>query len=209
MNRLLEKISNKNTPQKVPIRTEEYSTTDGCFFNVLDKISFDNGEIVYGWKLYQTKILEEAERHAVWNSPMGELIDITPDKENQENILFLEEDKGWKYDGTYSDNIRVNKTDDPLVDDLILLSETITKLRQTGIRKSRMEIEILEPVYRLINLFEKDKYQRELFIAKGYNIESSCYCGSNAKYKECHGFGLRKIYNEIIVKVNELIKTSC
>ncbi len=206
MNRLLEKIKNKNTPQVVPIKIEEYSTADSCFYNVLDKISIDNGEIVYGWKLHQSEFLAEAERHAVWKSSTGELIDITPDLTNQQNILFLQEDNGWRYDGKYSGNIIINLTDNLLVDDYILLSETISKLWQTGIRKSRMEIELFEPIYKLINFLEEDKIKRKMFIKAGNTINSNCFCGNNALYKECHGLQLDKIYEGILNKISKLIK---
>ena len=128
MNRLLEKIGSKNVPQYVPIKVENYSTINNCFYNLIDKVSIDKGMIIYGWKIHQTKLLLEAERHAVWKSPSGELIDITPDVEYSDKTLFLEEDNGWIYEGQYSDNIRVNITDNPLVDDFILLCESITKL---------------------------------------------------------------------------------
>lgn len=90
------------------------------FYNVEDKISIDNGEIVYGWKLYKSEILAGAERHAVWKSPSRELIDVTLDPDNKETILFLEEDKGWKYQGQYTDTIRINLTNNPLIDDYII-----------------------------------------------------------------------------------------
>jgi len=206
MNKLLKKIGNKNTPQYVPIEVESYSTNNNCFYNVIDKITIDKGKIIYGWKIHQTRLLLEAERHAVWKSPNGELIDITPDVECQNKTLFLEEDNGWTYEGQYSDNIRINITDNPCVDDFILLCETITKLWQTGKRKSKSEIEILEPVANLIYLLEKDKIDRELFILSKNNKESVCYCGSLLKYKDCHGKDLKFFYDELINKVNEIVK---
>tara|TARA_B100000809_G_C14958778_1_gene466609 strand:- start:41 stop:670 length:630 start_codon:yes stop_codon:yes gene_type:complete len=209
MNRLLEKIKSNNTPQKIPIKIEKYSIANSCFYNVEDKISIDNGEIVYGWKLHQSKFLAEAERHAVWKSPIGELIDITSGSTNQNSILFLEEDKGWKYTGEFTDNLRINLTNNPLVDDLILLNETISKLWKKSKRKSRLELDILEPINNLINLLEKDKVKRGIFIERGNTLNSNCYCENNNVYKECHGLELDKVYNELFKKVNELIKTSC
>ncbi|MGE0079619.1 MAG: SEC-C domain-containing protein [Bacteroidales bacterium] len=206
MNRLLEKIGSKNLPQYVPIKVENYSTINNCFYNLIDKVSIDKGKIIYGWKIHQTKLLLEAERHAVWKSPSGELVDITPDEEYSDKTLFLEEDNGWTYEGQYSDNIRINITDNPLVDDFILLCESITKLWQTGKRKSKLEIEILEPVVNLIHLLEKDKIDRELFILSNSNRESNCYCGSLLKYKDCHGQDLKRLYAEMISKVEEMIK---
>jgi len=206
MNRLLEKINSKKTPKFVSIKAENYSTINNCFYNLIDKVAIDKGEIIYGWKIHQTGLLVEAERHAVWKSPIGELIDITPDIERNEKTLFLEEDKGWIYQGQYTDNIRINITDNPLVDDFILLCETITKLWQTGKRKSKLEIAILKPVADVIKFLEKDKNDRELFILSNNNKESKCYCDSNLKYKDCHGLDLKRGYDELINKVNEIVK---
>lgn len=113
MEKILDKLQNRNTPVVVPIRVESYSIKDNCFYNVIDKVNNDNGQIVYGWKLHKLIFLEEAERHAVWKSPNGELVDVTPDEVYNDRILFLEDDKGWVYDGKYSDNIRVNTTSNP------------------------------------------------------------------------------------------------
>jgi len=208
MNRLLKKSGNKNIPLYVPIKVESYSTINNCFYNVIDKVNFNNGKIIYGWKLHQTRLMVEAERHAVWKSPNGELVDITPDVECQDKTLFLEEDNGWTYKEQYSDNIRINITDNPLVDDFILLCETITKLWQTGKRKSKSEIEILEPVANLIHLLERNKIDIELFILSKNNKESNCYCGSLIKYKNCHGKDLKCLYDVLINKVNEIIEKS-
>ena len=210
MNRLLEKLNNKNTPQKIPIQREKYSTEGNCFFNVPEKVLHDKGKIIYGWKLHdKSKILLEAERHAIWKSPTGELIDVTPDKMYQGHILFIEEDKGWEYEGKFSDNIRVNITDNPLVDDFILLCETIDKLWQTSNRRpSSGKVEIVEFVKNAIDLLEDDKKKRELFILTKHTIESNCYCENGLKYKDCHGLELQKGYHEIMEKVYEVLTRS-
>jgi hypothetical protein len=206
MERILNKLQNKNRPEIVNIRIEKYSIKDNCFHNVEDKVANDNGQIVYGWKLHKGIFLEEAERHAIWKSPNGELVDVTPDDVYKDKILFLADDKGWVYDGTYSDNVRVNTTNNPLVDDYILLNEMITKLWQTGRRNSRLEIAILEPVAKVITFLNNDKLEREKYILANNNTNSMCYCRQQKLYKDCHGFNLEKSFGELQNEINLIIQ---
>jgi hypothetical protein len=202
MLRLLEKISSKNNPQIVALKVEIYSKPDSCFYNVNEKISKDNGEIIYGWKIYQSSLLIEAERHAIWKSPQGELICISPDSTTSQNILFIQEDQGWTYSGEYSDNIRINRTDNPIVDDFILLCETITKLYQTGTRESEYEMSLLQPIHNLIILLEDEKQRVENYINEGNGINNICYCKRPLLYKDCHGKNLEGDFSELLAKVH-------
>ena len=57
----------------------------------------------------------EAEFHAVWNSPRGELIDVTPKRLPVRYILFLRDSKR-KFEGRRVLNIR-----HPLANDALLI----------------------------------------------------------------------------------------
>lgn len=61
----------------------------------------------------------EAELHCVWQDNKGQLVDITPKVDNEETALFVT-NPNEKYCGITRDNIRVNITENKLVDDLIL-----------------------------------------------------------------------------------------
>jgi hypothetical protein len=202
MERIIAKINSKYAPQWVPIETEDFSEFDSCFFNVGEKVIKDMGEIIYGWKLHRSSIIIEAERHSVWKSPEGELVDLTPDRSGSNKSLFVQEDKGWVYNGKSDDNIRINITNSILVDDYILLCETIVKLYQTGKRESELKIMINESVLNAIRFLEKDKIHRGEFISSKNNSESPCYCSSSEKYKDCHGYMLKEGYEEIINALN-------
>lgn len=202
MEQLLRLLHSHKSPVQIPVLPEKYSTYDGCFYNVQDKVSIDRGQTIYGWKLHKTKFIAEAERHAVWKSPKGELIDITPDRTEAKSILFIEDDnQNWTYNGEFSDNIRVNLTDNPLVNDIILLSETVTKLWQTGKRISRNEVQIDKPIHDVINFLEEDKKERLKFMSAGQTVENNCYCGRLEKYKDCHGLDLKGVYDEIFKRI--------
>lgn len=203
-NELLNLINSKYPPQMVPIEVETYAIENNCFYNVFEKVSKDCGEIIYGWKIRQSKLLVEAERHAVWKSPTGNLLDITPDSNNRTFSEFVEEDNGWTFNGQYTDNIRINITKDTLVDDYILLCETITKLWQTSTRKSHQKILILEPIKKLIDILETSKSKFELFILENQDRKSPCFCGSLLKYNECHIFNIQT-QSDILITARNLV----
>lgn len=198
MKQLLEKINSKSNPVLIPVRADKNSIVNNCFYNVADKVSIDGGKIVYGWKLHEGTFIDEAERHAVWESPDKELIDITPNISRHSECLFVAEDNGWVYNEGFVDNIRVNKTGSKLVDDYILLCETITKLWNMGKRKSDFEVSVPSNVAGAINLLEQDKSNREIFILAGNTSKCECYCGSKLRYQNCHGLDLEKAFNELL-----------
>lgn len=61
-----------------------------CHLNVADKVAKHGGEIVYGWSIWKARSGQwlEADFHSVWKKD-GELIDITPDPDGEEQRLFL------------------------------------------------------------------------------------------------------------------------
>jgi hypothetical protein len=64
--------------------------------------------------------LIEAEAHAIWKSPTGEMFDITPHTNNETTILFLVDPK-MTYAGNCIPNIRKALNSSPLVAEFITL----------------------------------------------------------------------------------------
>lgn len=188
----------------IEINPEAYSTFDNCFPNVIEKVKRDNGQIIYGWKIHETSFLIEAERHAVWESENQKLIDITPDKSGARDVKFVLDNKDWKYDGQFTDNLRVNKTENTSVDDLILLSETLTKLYQTGRRGEQDQLLLLDKVLNVIQFLEADKLKRVQFICSGATPDNLCYCGQ-AIYKECHGKDLKSSFDSVLSHAKKIV----
>ena len=112
------------------------------------------------------------------------------------------------HDGKYSDNVRVNLTNNHVVDDYILLNETVTKLWQTGRRMSRLEIALLEPVAKVIEFLNDDKLEREKFILANNDSNSVCYCGQTKLYKNCHGYDVENGCNALLSELNGIIQKS-
>ena len=185
----------------VPVVIESYANADNCFPNVLEKVRRDGGNILYGWKINKGRHVYEAIRHAVWLSSDGKIKDITPQVPIAREILFVE-DNDFIYEGKFIDNIRVNVTDNPVVDDLILLNESITKLWQLGKRGAGMEVLIDGRIAELIVFFERLKVPYLAFIEQGRTLNSPCFCTSNKPYVDCHGKYLHHEMQEMVKQAN-------
>lgn len=179
--KLLNKIEADFQPEIVPVKIESFSKVQDCYGNVEKKINKDGGEIYYGWKIHQTNILCEAEHHAVWKDNIDNLIDITPNESDSNHILFLP-DNECVYKGTSIDNIRVNITNNFMVDDFIYVSELISKLYNLGDRKSSTELILPVDILKIITQHETAK-ERLLYLIEN-NIKY-CICGAEKFYKNC------------------------
>ena len=83
-------------PLYIPVIPEDYSVAGNCYYNVMKKVSYDGGSMQYGWAIWEwPDVMLEGEFHAVWISPQGNLIDITP---NIENKILLLPDNSISYD---------------------------------------------------------------------------------------------------------------
>ena len=60
-----------------------------CHLNVAHRIKHHGGERVLGWMIWASSLFVEGEAHAVWKSPLGELLDITPRGDGEELIVFV------------------------------------------------------------------------------------------------------------------------
>ena len=192
INELLLKIGANRNIIKVPVLIDSQATIDNCFPNVLEKIKRDGGSIIYGWTIHTFPYIYEAEKHAVWKSENNELIDITPKKIPYNQILFVpDNDNTWNYTGEYIDNIRINITTNSVVDDYIILNETISKLFQIGKRNLNGELMVTKQINNAIEILQRWKTEHEKFMYSNGTIDSLCYCCKNKPYKLCIGLKLR------------------
>jgi uncharacterized protein YecA (UPF0149 family) len=95
------------------------------------------------------------------------------------------------YEEKQKDNIRINKTDNKLVDDFIEICKAIFYFKNKGKRATQYDFKLSDA--------EKSKYSelyelKKLFlkmITSNADKNSPCPCGSNKKFKNCHGRDLR------------------
>lgn len=176
-----------SAPIYVTVVPESYARARFCFPAVQEKIKRDGGEQVIGWQIWNTGYLIEAEFHAIWKSSSGALVDITPKQIPVEKILFLP-DSNMQYNGVQVDNIRLNISNNRLVDDLIEVSKIIYRQLNKG---------DLAHQHGLIRLRGKDAEMYDVLsqiktgilwmVNNGKSRNSHCFCGRRLKYKHCHG----------------------
>ena len=186
LHKLQTKIGANSPIQKISIVPAENATIDNCFINVLDRVSQQGGAIVYGWDLMLTDLLFEAQRHAVWQSPDEKLLDITPRVYKSDSSIFIADNR-WYYNGEVTDNVRINVTDNSVVDDFILVAETIIKLYQTGKRNEDGKLILVNKILIAIQILERMKNDLNLFLVNGGNTDSICFCCGKKIYSNCFG----------------------
>jgi len=104
---LLKLINSDHQLRNIRVQVESGTKINNCYYNVSDKVKRDGGKAIYGWAIWYSNYICEGEMHAVWQSPIGELIDITPRTNDFAEIQFVPVDN-FTYSGTMVDNIRLN-----------------------------------------------------------------------------------------------------
>ena len=186
INKLLVNIGAKSPPEVVLIDPSPYAEVKNCFYNVERHAAKMGGSIVYGWAIGVSAFLVEAEKHAVWKTPTGGLLDITPRIPVMPSILFVKDDD-FVYTGQYVDNVRLNVTTNPVVDDWIEICEGIEVLFSFGKRKNEHEIGMPENVIPFLKHLEDLKVKYGGYLAAGGHPDARCFCGRSLPYRHCHG----------------------
>lgn len=183
---LVSKIGAKSEPVFLPSRPEAGAPLNECFPTVDKKVESAGGKKMLGWQIWKTPLLVEAEFHAVWESPEGEVIDITPKSLPLEKILFLP-DEIAVYEGKQVNNIRVNTTGNQLVDDFIAVCNAIFRIENKGDRAFKYELSLSGDEAQAHHILTKARELLEIMSFQGMNKKSPCFCGSGKKHKACHG----------------------
>ena len=191
---LLAKISSNEKPRYVPCRPIPNAPINECFPLVEKAIALKGGKRVLGWQIWKNKLLIESEFHAIWEKPNGECIDITPKIRPFSEILFIPDSKAT-YTGEQVNNIRINITGNKLVDEFILICDTIFRIENKGERALQYELHLKGKEAQAHRILTNAKKILEMMALKGLTKSSSCPCGSNKKYKSCHGKLSKKILN--------------
>lgn len=183
--RLLKKINSRHNPIFIPVVTEPYAVVSECFPNVERKIKRDGGNIIYGWQVWSTNLICEAEFHAVWKSDSGELVDITPKYPPVDTILFVQDDS-IVYKGAQIDNIRINNTDNSLVNDFIDIQKALFKIRNKGSRAFSNEYKLSRNEALIYSNLESFSIDLCSYIYSRGGNNTHCFCGSGETYGNCH-----------------------
>lgn len=167
----------------VPIFPGRDAKHSYCYRNVETRVRTHGGKLQNGWSLIQLPFMVEAMHHAVWENPLGHLIDITPPMFPMREAIFIPDDR-ITYDGRIIENIKMNITMDSAVDDLIQLDRfqnmLLAQSPMTGDGK-RAVTHPLWPRYKELG------QNLRVFLLAGRRSTDACYCGAAASYADCHG----------------------
>ena len=179
-------ISPNAQPVYVQVAPEPGAEVNSCFITVSEKVKVCGGKMVLGWTLREETLTMSAEFHAVWESLSGDWLDVTPKGDPTSRILFIAVPEA-KYRGKRVDNIHVNISGNPLVDDYIACHQALFGIMNRGERAYQhgmMEMEGKEAdvVARLAGC---GKMLLDV-AGSGITKESPCPCGSRKSFGDCH-----------------------
>lgn len=184
---LCKSIVRGGTPTYLDVRVEPYAEMNECFAAVAKKIELDGGSIQHGWTIWKFgEWMAEAEFHAVWRSPAGELVDISPKLDCEDKIVFLADPKRT-YQGAPLDNFRHPLVKNQVVDDYITVARKQFNLLFAG--KSRMVT--LDPAT-MMPIAEGQLVVKSM-LDQGLTGEDPCACQSGKRYKNCHSKFIKAI----------------
>lgn len=76
-------------PLVVPVVDDPHGLYGWCVDGVQSKVAAEGGRPVFGWCVWEWPgVMWNAEFHCVWESPSGELLDITPKPQFESEIVF-------------------------------------------------------------------------------------------------------------------------
>lgn len=79
-----------SAPLYVPVHPAPGAKAQYCFDNSVAEAKRHGGSAAYGWAIWHWPgRWFEAEHHAVWRTPAGDLLDVTPQLGDPRRILFL------------------------------------------------------------------------------------------------------------------------
>lgn len=164
-------------PVYITVIAEPGSLINECFHNVDAYIEKHGGQRILGWSIWQrANVLIEAEAHAVWNSPTGDMVDVTPHSNNETSILFLV-DNHMTYEGNCIPNVRKALTSSPLVAEFIkLYNERNQIAAQTEGNTYSLPSDMIRRLWEIEQAFNQRVGRND-----------PCPCESGIKYKKCCG----------------------
>lgn len=110
-------------PLYVPVRPVPEAKFIHCFSNSEDQAARAGGAAAYGWAIWRWPgRYFEAEHHAVWRTPEGALIDVTPQTGNPPRILFLPDPPAVFDPARYRRNIMAPDAGNPAAAEYIALA---------------------------------------------------------------------------------------
>lgn len=125
--RFCEEVVPGQKPVYVSVKPELNAEVNRCHVNVEHHVKAHGGTPVYGWIIWQSPALLHAEFHCNWQSPAGELTDITRKGDGETQILFLP-DQSVKWNGRVVPSRRKARRRSPAMDRFVAIYEQMDKI---------------------------------------------------------------------------------
>ncbi|RYE56530.1 MAG: hypothetical protein EOP48_07795 [Sphingobacteriales bacterium] len=204
---LIDRIDAQYPAFSVPIVPEADAGLQSCFYNVERKVTRDGGKLIYGWAIRFSEFMIEAEMHAIWQSEVGVYLDVTPPIVPLLHTVFIRDER-LVFNGKVIDNVRINISGNPMVDDWIRIKESINRVFAYGDRKAEHIVDLPEAIVPLLaELEEIDNFFLPFITGMG-NDSSRCFCGRDFEYQHCHGRWIRVELNRQMEEVAAYMKTA-
>jgi len=183
--RLVDKVTPGGQAVYLAVRPEADAAANECFPNVEAKVARSGGRMLCGWQLWEwPHVMIDAEFHAVWLSPEGAMVDVTPKPQGDTRILFVPDPRRC-YTGRVVDNVRLPLRDDQLIRHFIRAAELKTIVMNRGERASQYG-HVSVPADEIEPLLLAQQFLGQS-LASGLRDHDPCLCRSGGKYKRCHG----------------------
>ena len=171
-------IDSSNESVHVPVRPSVGADFNECFRNVANHIADHAGEIQYGWIIWEKPNLWlNAEFHAVWVSPTGEFIDVTPKVDGEGSILFLPDSKR-SFNGPPVENRKKLLVDNELTRRWMWGEHNVSLIKEKHYQNGAVNHESFQA--------ERDEWLESNYsTSPKIGRNDSCLCGSGKKFKAC------------------------
>jgi hypothetical protein len=124
----------QHSPLFVPVEPTPDANYGDCYNNVRRKVQRDGGAAMHGWCIWEEpRFFIEAEHHAVWESPQGQKVDVTPHDMGEKRILFLP-DPEMVWNQTPILNRRYALKSDPKMREFLALADELDALRLSNVQ---------------------------------------------------------------------------
>lgn len=188
------KLGSVHSPTFVKVVPNPSAQANECFFNVKSAVNEFGGRQIFGWCIWIWEgVYIEAEHHSVWHDG-SDLIDITPKLQNEDTVLFVQDDLAvFDFKGVKPrNNVRRSLAQDPKVAEYLSLHDqkyTLMERYSTGRREAKVPVHLLRPLAlrtETLILYMRGKY---------LGPNNLCTCGSGIKVKKCCGIEKAKTLN--------------
>lgn len=163
------RVAPGSAPRWVDCRPVAGEPRQECFAIVPEQVAAHGGAQLVGWALWEwPHVLIEAEFHAVWQAPGGELLDLTPHFLRVDRVLFVP-DPNREYGGVQVDNVRQALVNDGDLTRLIVLHRRRFELLNQGeLAHQHGQVALPARVWREIEALEKEMPRLEARLARRY-----------------------------------------